>query len=106
MPADRNGFTPYGYSGLGYGLARGVSRLIGQRQPFKGGGSTTMVLRKKKRKRVSGRGITFAQRVRNLAGYKHNTQADGTVASALTHGSIYTSGMTQKIAQGDGNGDR
>jgi len=106
-------FTPYDYArlaGLGgkgvSAIARGYNQFIGQRQPFRGPGSNTQVIRKKKKSRMSGRGTSFAQRVRNLGGYKHNTQADGTVTAALTHGSIYTSGMTQKIAQGDGNGER
>jgi len=105
--------TPYDYArlaGLGgkgiSAIARGYNQFIGQRQPFRGPGANTQVIRKKKKSRVSGRGTSFAQRVRNLGGYKHNTQADGTVAAALTHNSIYTTNLTNKIAQGDTGQDR
>jgi len=63
----------------------------------------SMVVSKKRRglKRRS-----FADRVRRLAPYKHNTLADSTVTNAMTHNTIYTTNLTAKITQGDTNQDR
>jgi len=104
MPVDRYGITPYGYSGLGYGVARGVGRLIGQR--YRGPSAPTRTMVKRKKKPLRGYRNSFAARVRNLGSYKHNTQSDATVTSALTHNSIYTTSLTTKIDAGDGIGQR
>jgi len=103
-----NYMTPYNFARFGapaaYGAMMSLPERIGQRNRIPGGGTRTMT-RRKKRKGFGG-GKSFAQRVRNLAPYKHNAISDSAINPTLTHNSIYTTTLTSKIAQGDDNASR
>jgi len=100
-------FTPY--VGAGYSAVKGFNHYLqsanprfGRQNSFSGGSSSRVFALKRK----FGTRNSFAKRVRALSGYKHNTQTDSVVGGTMLHNNIYTSSMTTKIAQGDGNTDR
>jgi len=100
--------NPYNVARYGIPMAigayQGANQRIGQR--FRGPAAPTRTLVRRKKKAVRGYRNSFAARVRNLGSYKHNTQSDATVTSAMTHNSIYTTALTTKIDAGDGIGQR
>lgn len=100
-----SGFRPY--AGLGYGaLTAGVlgARRFGMNANVGNGTNSSMVLTRRPKRR--GKYKTFAQKVRNVHGYKHNTLSSSAVSNVMTHQTIYTTNLTSKIVQGDSNADR
>jgi len=102
-------FSPY--LGLGYAGVKGFNHYLQSQNPRFGKQGSGMTQGYSNRqvvasKRGRGRSNTFAAKVRNLSGYKHNTQSSSSVSSTMTHQTIYTSNMTALITQGDGNTNR
>jgi len=100
---------------LGTGYVSGVAAALSVLGAAGGGsnqqvGTTSAASRSqtmaRKRRKVTGRRSSFAKKVRNLAPYQHNTLADGSDFSNMTHNTIYTTNLTAKIVQGDANTDR
>jgi len=112
MPAYRGSLMSYAPSA--FDLAKfGASALMTMNNnrsatasAFRGVGSSTRTRLRRKKSRGGSRS-SFAAKVRALAPYKHHTVNDSVASQqAMTHNTVYTTSLTQKISQGDDNVSR
>jgi len=113
MPVDR--FRAMSYAPNAFDLAKfGAAALMtmgrggsASADHISGIGAGSRIRLRSKRSRRGSRRKSFAARVRALAPYKHHTVSDSTAAQQnMTHNTIYSTSLTQKISQGDDNVSR